>query len=98
MIVIRNIFQIRAGSMKQAIELAKSGQELMNKDTFPKSRILTDIASDFYTLVLETECASLADFEQGIGKSFGNAEWQAWYQQFTPLIQSGRREIFQIVA
>ena len=34
---------------------------------------------------------------RGIGESFGSAEWQAWYQRFTPLVQSGRREIMQIV-
>jgi hypothetical protein len=98
MIVVRNIFQIKAGSMKQAVVLAKQGQSLTERAGFVRSRALTDVVGDFYTLVLETECASLQDFERGISESFANAEWQAWYQQFTPLVQSGRREIMQIVS
>jgi len=97
MIVVRNIFQIRAGSMKQAVALAKQGQSFTERAGFTRSRALTDVVGDFYTLVLETECESLQDFERGIGESFGNTEWQTWYKQFTPLVQSGRREIMQIV-
>ncbi len=97
MLLIRNIFQIRAGSMKQALEVMKRGDALMKKGPFPRSRALTDVAADFYTLVLETEVESLAEFEKGTAETFANPEWQAWYQQFTPLIQSGRREIFRIV-
>jgi hypothetical protein len=98
MIVVRNIFQIKAGSMKQAVALVKQGQALTERAGFTHSRALTDVVGDFYTLVLETECASLQDFERGIGESFANSEWQAWYKQLTPLVQSGRREIMQIVS
>jgi hypothetical protein len=97
MIVVRNIFQIKAGAMKQAVALIKQGLALTERAGFSHSRALTDIVGDFYTLVLETECASLQDFERGIKESFSAADWQAWYQQLTPLVQSGRREIMQIV-
>ena len=83
--------------MKQAVALSKQGQALTERAGFARSRALTDVVGDFYTLVLEIECASLQDFERGIGESFANEEWQSWYQQFTPLVQSGRREIMQIV-
>ena len=26
-----------------------------------------------------------------------NPDWKAWYQKLTPLIESGRREIFNVV-
>jgi hypothetical protein len=97
MIVVRNIFQIKAGSMKQAVALVKENRPFIERAGFTSVRALTDVVGDFYTLVLETECASLQEFERGIGESFGSAEWQAWYQRFTPLVQSGRREIMQIV-
>jgi hypothetical protein len=96
MIVIRNIFQIKAGSMKQAVALGKENRALIERAGFTNARILTDVVGDFYTLVLELECASLQEFERGIGDSFANAEWQSWYQKFTPLVQSGKREILQI--
>jgi len=97
MIVIRNIFQIRAGVMKQAVASAKQGQAFVAKSGFARSRLLTDVVGDFYTLVLETECASLQEFESGLGQSFGSDEWQTWYRDFTQYIQSGRREIMNIV-
>jgi hypothetical protein len=96
MIVIRNIFQIKAGAMKQAIALGKENRTLIERAGFTGMRVLTDVVGDFYTLVLEIECASLQEFERGIGESFASAEWQAWYQRFTPLVQSGRREILQV--
>jgi len=98
MIVIRNIFQIKAGAMKQAVALAKEHRALIERAGFTGMRVLTDVVGDFYTLVLEIESASLQEFERGIGESFASAEWQAWYQQFTPLVQSGRREILQVAA
>lgn len=97
MIVIRNIFRIRPGAMKQALALVKRGQALTAQTGFSRSRALTDVAADFYTLVFEIECESLQQFEQGLSQNFGSAEWQSWYQEFTPLIQGGRREIFHIV-
>lgn len=97
MIVVRNIFQIKAGAMKQAVALIKQGKAFTERAGFAKSRALTDVVGDFYTLVLEIECESLQDFERGLSKNFGDSEWQAWYQQITPLVQSGRREIMQIV-
>ena len=97
MLVVRNTFHIRAGSMKQAIALAKRGRELMAKVGFAHSRTLTDVVGDFYTLVLETECETLHDFEQSFGTSIATDEWQAWYKEMTPLIVDGRREIFRVV-
>jgi len=97
MVIIRNIFQIKPGSMKQAVALVKENRPMIERAGFVSSRALTDVVGDFYTLVLETECESLEAFERGIRTSFGSAEWQAWYQRFTPLVDRGRREIMQVV-
>jgi hypothetical protein len=97
MLVIRNIFQIKAGSMKQAVALVKESKTLIERVGMRNPRALTDVVGDFYTLVLETECESLQEFERGLSDSFANAEWQTWYQKLTPLVQSGRREIMQVV-
>lgn len=50
MIVIRNIFQIKAGAMKQAVALSKENRAFVERVGF-KTRILTDVVSDFYALV-----------------------------------------------
>ena len=97
MIVIRNVFRIRAGSMKQAVAQIQVGRPLLAKFGLKNPRALTDVTGTFYTIVLESECENLAEFEKQLATSFGSAEWQAWYKEFTPLIESGFREIFQVV-
>ena len=96
MIVVRNIFQIKAGAMKEAVALVKENRKFIEHAGFSSTRALTDVVGDFYTLVLEIECASLQEFERGIGESFASDEWQTWYKKFTPLVHSGRREILQV--
>jgi len=96
MIVVRNIFQIKAGMMKQAVALIREGPPMTQREVV-RTRALTDLVSDFYTLVLEMECETLGDFEKAMQTSFASAEWQAWYQRLTPLVQSGRRELMSVV-
>ena len=97
MIVVRNTFSIHPGRMKDAIALAREGRALVERLGFPVPRLTVDIATDFYTLVLETEFSSLADFETRLPQNFANHEWQAWYATFTELVDGGRREIFRVV-
>ena len=41
---------------------------------------------------------SLADFENTSKKVMSNSEWQAWYQKVQGVIESGHREILNVVA
>ena len=61
------------------------------------SRLLTDAVAPFYTLVLESTYLGLAEFESFHKKATANADWKKWYEKFIPLVESGRREIFNIV-
>lgn len=97
MIIVRNTFRVKPTRMKEAVQLARDGRAIVERLGFPVPRISVDIASRFYTLVLETEFASLADFENRLPQNLASAEWQEWYQRFTALVRSGRREIFRVV-
>jgi len=97
MIVVRNTFRIQPGRMKEAVALAQEGRALVEQLGFPVPRVLVDVAAEFYTLVLDTEFASLADFEARLPQNFASADWQTWYARFTGLVQGGRREIFRVV-
>jgi hypothetical protein len=70
---------------------AFSGVEFSN-------RVLTDVTGPFYTLVLELTVPSLGEFESLAPRLFGNKEWQANYEKLSPLVQSGYREVFNVVA
>ncbi len=97
MIVVRNVFQLKFGKSREALEIWKEGLGLLKKAGAEKSRVLTDSVAPFYTLVLESTYPSLADFENFHKNATSNAEWKKWYEKFVPLVESGRREIFNIV-
>lgn len=100
MIVVRDIFQVKFGKAQDAIASWKEGFSLIKKagGNNRDFRLLTDVVGgQYYTLVLESEFGSLAEFEDTMSKITGDKEWKSWYQKFTPLADSGRREILNVV-
>ena len=98
MIVVRDIFKLRFGKAKDAIKHLKRGREILSKAGYPVARILTDLTGDYYTIVMETEVESFAEFEQGLQDASGMDEWQKIYREdFVPLVREGRREVFHLV-
>jgi hypothetical protein len=100
MIVVRNVFRLKFGRSKEAIPIWRDGLALSKRlgSGMKSARILTDIVGDFYTIVFEATFDSLADFERSAGVLMGNAEWESWYQKAVGLVESGYREIFNVVA
>ena len=62
-----------------------------------QQRIMTDLVGTFYTLVLELTVSSMGELEANMPKVWADKEWQAYYQKFSALVESGYREIFTIV-
>jgi hypothetical protein len=99
MILVRNVFQLKFGKAKEAKALAKENEALLKKHGGAASvRFLTDVTGEYYTFVMETTHENLADFEKSSTGVMGAKEFGEWYQKFTPLVESGRREIFSIVS
>jgi len=98
MIVVRNVFRLKFGQARPALNLWKEGRSIMKRIN-PKAspRLLTDLVGPSYTFVLEDAYEDLATFEKAAGGVMGSDEWRAWYQKFLPLVDSGYREIFTIV-
>ena len=97
MIVVRNVFELKFGKSREAVALWKKGSGMLRKSTNAPIRLLTDVTGPFYTLVMEMQFKSMADFERGHRSAAASKEWRAWYKKFTALVESGRREIFQTV-
>ena len=97
MIVVRDIFQIEPDQMKLAKELIKQEREIGKRLGHHVARILTDLTGEYYTLVMESEFNSLADYEVALKKVLTDLEFQRNYPQFRKLIRGGRREIFTVV-
>lgn len=97
MIVVRDVFQMKFGQAREAVPLWKEGLELGRSLGFPEARLLTDRVGSFYTLVLETEFPDLVEYERVTAAVLGDDRWQKWYKKVVPFIESGRREILNVV-
>lgn len=95
MILIRDVFRLKFGKAREALATWKEMGEYAKRVGMPTPRILTDLVAPYYTLVMETTSPDLATWEREMATVM-NAEWRALYQKFTPLVESGYREIFTI--
>ena len=98
MIIVRNVFRLKFGKAREAVALWQEGIDAMRqKGLMRDARLLTDFSGEFYTLVMELPYDSLTALEEDYQSTTGDAEWKAWYQRFVPLVESGYREIFNVV-
>ncbi len=100
MILVRDVFQVKFGQMKDALKVWNEGAAVISKASGGKwqYRLLTDLAGpNFYTLVFENTHESLTSYEQMLPATMGQKEFQDWYKKLLPLVVSGRREIYNVV-
>lgn len=97
MILVRNVFQVKFGRMKEALALMKENLARAPSGT-AKPRLMTDLTGSFYTLVLEFEYPDLADAQREAGEAMRAPGWQETYQKFAAVVDSGHRDIFTIVS
>jgi hypothetical protein len=96
-ILVRNVFQVQFGKMKEAMAIAKEGEPFLTLQGAKSHRVLTDLTGAFYTLVFEETYDSLSDLEKTVRDLPRSKDWESWYRRFGALMESGRREIFTIV-
>lgn len=96
MILVRDVFLLHFGKAREALELAREGAALERRAGYPAGRLLADLTGEYYTLVAESDFTNLSEFEAALAQVTGDPEWRAWYGRFTPLVRSGRREVFRI--
>jgi hypothetical protein len=97
MILVRDIFQVKFGKMKDAKDIWKEMFKAMPASAGNKPRLLTDLVGQYYTLVLESTFKDLSDYEAFSRQEMSAPGVGALYQKFVPLVDSGRREIFTII-
>jgi hypothetical protein len=99
MIVIREVFTAKPG---QASKLAKLFKKSFGVD--PNVRVMTDLAGNYNTVVVEMPMKNLAEFEKEMeeyksGKPDPrmSPEVAEEMSKYTEMYLTGRREIFQVV-
>ncbi|MBX6342915.1 MAG: hypothetical protein IRY97_10690 [Thermomicrobiaceae bacterium] len=96
MIRVRNVFQAKYGRGDELVALIREMNERMRPDR-QQGTILTDASGRFFTVVSEFEVESLADWERMTGEIFSDPEFNEWFQRMVPLVESGRREFYNVV-
>lgn len=94
MIVVRDVFQAKYGRGGELAALFKEARAEWSEAY--ADRILTDVDGPFFTVVVETEVNSLAVWEQRADEIFAQPEFEEWFERMTPLVESGRREFYNL--
>jgi hypothetical protein len=94
MILMRDVFQAKYGKGGELAALFKEAREKWPAVYAP--RILTDLSGSFFTVVTETEVENLAAVEQLMADVFALPDFGDWFARMEPLVESGRREFYNI--
>ena len=98
MIQVRDIFQVKFGSIDQAVALFARLPKIA--PTFSPAdvhyHVLTDISGPMYALVTEYMVDSLGAWEQLRDASFAAPDFDAWFKQFQLFVEEGQREYFTL--
>jgi hypothetical protein len=94
MIVVRDVFQAKYGKGGDLVALFKEAKESWPREY--ATRILTDASGPFFTVVTETEVENLAAWEQSSAEVFAMPDFGDWFARMEPLVETGRREFYNI--
>ena len=97
MFVVRDVFRCKPGKAKELVEKFKKTVATMERDDrFTNVRIMVDAVADYWTVVLESDVASLADFERHMSEFGARPEVREAMAGYMDLVIEGRREIFRL--
>ena len=96
MMIVRGVFQAKYGKGGDLVALFKEAREKWPEQY--ADRILTDASGSFFTVVVETNVESLAEWERRSAQLFNLPEFGDWFARMTPLVRSGSREFYNLEA
>jgi len=94
MILVRSVFQAKYGKGDELVKLFKEAREEIGPEYY--DRILTDASGPFFTVVTEASAESLADWERQIAEIFSQPRFGDWFARMTQLVESGRRDFYNV--
>jgi hypothetical protein len=99
MLVARQVFQAKYGRGDELVTLFQELNTRMQDagETALRFRILTDVTGPFFTVVTEVEVESLAAWEGSFREAMNQPWMGEWFSRMMPLVESGRREFYNIV-
>lgn len=98
MYVVRDVFRCKPGRAKELVEKFRGTIDSMTeKDRFTNLRIMVDAVADYWTVVLEADVETLADFERHMSEFSARPEVREAMKGYMDLVIEGRREIYRLV-
>lgn len=101
MLVVRDVFQAKYGRGDELVALFKEIAEYWKKADHQiqvrGNRTLTDASGAFFTVVTEIELDDFAAWQQFMVEEFALPEFGEWFARMMPLVESGRREFYNVV-
>jgi hypothetical protein len=96
MLVVRDVFQAKYGQGDELVALFKEARQKYPDLAKHHSRVLTDASGPFFTVIQELQVENLADWEQMRDSLFRLPDFADWFARMVPLVESGRREFYNI--
>ena len=99
MLLVRQVFQAKYGRGDELVALFKEFNTRMQEEggNGPRFRIMTDATGPFFTVVTENEVDDFATWEGAFSASMGKPWMGEWFGRMMPLVESGRRDFYNIV-
>lgn len=99
MILVHQVFQAKYGRGDELVQLFKefSQRQRAEGQSWMGMRLLTDASGPFFTVVTQYEVESLGAWEQLFKQSMSQSWLGEWFGRMMPLVESGRREFYNIV-
>jgi hypothetical protein len=98
MLIVRQTFQAKYGRGDELVALFKEFNKRMQEDGYSaRFRILTDASGPFFTVISEVEAESFTDWEKQFSETMGSSWMSDWFGRMVPLVESGRRDFYNLV-
>jgi hypothetical protein len=98
MFLVRDVFRCKPGKAKDLAERFKRLlPSLEREDRFVNGKVMVDAFADYWTVVVQAEFASLADFEKHMAEFSQRAEVKEVMAGYMDLVDGGHRELYRLI-
>jgi hypothetical protein len=96
MYLIRDVFHTKPGKAKELVKKFKQAAPFFERQGLTDYKVMTDIATTYWTVVLESEVEDLSIFAKEMRSGSPDPEVGKIMEGYMDLIEGGFREIFLI--
>ncbi|MBN2366058.1 MAG: hypothetical protein EH225_08640 [Calditrichaeota bacterium] len=96
MYLVREVFHTKPGKTKELVNKFKQVAPYFEKNGMRDVKIMTDIASKYWTMVMEYKVENPGDFLSELREVTSRPEVKSHMEGYMDLVEDGNREIFLI--